>query len=183
MKLTSALCLIALLLVGCQNPYVAGYTGERVVPLADDAAVSVVGVNRADPVAWQFFNRELDTTRDRYRLLGSSTIVSGSQLRDSVAAEAGRELGASRVYYSFAYLDSTVERQTEETYHRGSSSAYDRFERRTYDTTRHWYEYRAYFFADAPPEASPEVPPEASPETRQDTPVPPGVDNDTGVDR
>ena len=148
--IAQALSLLVLLLTGCQNPYLGGYTGERAAPLDEGAAVEVVGVNRADPIAWQSFNQQLSAAQDSYQLLGSSTIVSGSLLRDGVAAEAGRELGATRVFYSFAYLNSTVERQTDETYHRGSSSAYDRFERRTYDTTRHWYEYRAYFFGDAP---------------------------------
>jgi len=151
MKNLVALCLFAALMVGCQNPYLGGYTGEREAPLAEEHPVLVVGVNRADPVQWQSFNQQLNAMRDQHALLGSATIVSGSLLRDTVAAEAARELGATRVYYSFAYLDSTVERQSDEYYHRGSNSDYDRFERRTYDTTRHWYEYRAYFFSDAPP--------------------------------
>ncbi|MEM9021839.1 MAG: hypothetical protein AAGC44_14885 [Planctomycetota bacterium] len=150
MRHLPALSLLTALVVGCQNPYVGGYTGERAGPLEDEAAVLVIGANRADPVQMQSFNRELNLVQDRYRLLGTSTIVSASLLRDPVAAEAARTLGASRVFYSFAYLDSTVERRSDETYHRGSNNAFDRFERRTYETTRHWYEYRAYFFSDQP---------------------------------
>ena len=142
---------LLLAVAGCKNPYVSGYTGDRALALPEGTPVQVLGANRADPIAMQAFDDQLAQARATRQMLGSSTIVSASPLRDEVAAQAGRQLGATGVYYSFAYLDSTVERQTDEYYRRSAASEYDRFERRTYDTTKHWYEYRAYFFSDGPP--------------------------------
>lgn len=143
--------LLCLLLTGCGNPFLVGYTGDRLDPLPDEMAVLVYGANRNDRVAIDLFNRRLNLARQEHRLLGTATIVSASSLRDQSAADAGREVGATSVYYSFAYLDSTVERQTTERYYDSPNSEYERFERRSSDTTKHWYEYRAYFFGDGPP--------------------------------
>lgn len=89
-----------------------------------------------------------------YELIGSSTIVSGSKLRDAAAAEAGRELGAALVLYNFGYLTSTVETERN-TYdssdhddHHGVDHHYRHTERSSTSSTKHWYEYRAYFFAE-----------------------------------
>jgi len=144
------LCLFAVLLMGCTNPYVAGFTGEDAMPMPDDAPVAVIGANRADPLQMRRFEQALADARKGQRMLGTSTIISATPLRDDVAAEAGRELGASLVLYTFAYLNSTVERSTQ--HYRRYSKSEDRYydERRSYESTRHWYEYRAYFFGSGP---------------------------------
>lgn len=147
--LTSVLGL--LLLAGCSNnPYLDGYTGQTTGPLPEDAPVAVIGANRADPLQMRDFDQAFDDAETGQQMLGSSTIVSDSRLRDAEAAKAAREVGASLVLYNFAYLDSTVERDTQ-TYERFNHSD-DRYqrERRSFDTTRHWYEYRAYFFKNKP---------------------------------
>lgn len=142
------LALTALLLVGCANPYLKGFTGEPGTPLAEDAPVEVFGANRGDAAQMDRFEAELSQARARHTELGNSTIVSAGSLRDETAAEAGRELGATLVLYSFGYVTSTVEtdRTTRHhTYdhdnHRHHGHSYD-----TTSTTKHWYEYRAYFF-------------------------------------
>ena len=87
--------------------------------------------------------------QERHTLLGSSTIVSGGALRDDAAAEAGRELGATLVLYNFAYITSTVETDSSTYVPRHSDNNthhYHNVERTQSDRTRHWFEYRAYFF-------------------------------------
>lgn len=138
------------LLIGCSNPYLDGYTGQAAAPLPDHAPVAVIGANRADPLQMRDFNQAMDQAKAKQQLLGTSSIISASQLRDTVAAEAGRELGASLVVYNFQYMHSTVERDTQ-TYRRYNRSNHDYYyDRRSFETTRHWYEYRAYFFDDKP---------------------------------
>lgn len=140
----------AVLLGGCANPYMRGFTGHAGLAMPDDAPIAVIGANRADPLQMANFDQALADAQASQRLMGSSTIVSAAPLRDAVAAEAGRELGASLVLYSFAYLNSTVERDTRE-YHRYSKANDEHIhERHSSDSTRHWYEYRAYFFAAGP---------------------------------
>lgn len=162
MKPSAFLSLIfpALLLVGCTNPYVEGFTGSAGVPLHEDAPVAVIGANRADPLQMRDFDQAMADAQAQQHMIGSSTIVSASRLRDAEAAEAGRQLGATLVLYNFAYLDSTVERDTQ-TYRRYDSSR-DRYydERHSYDVTRHWYEYRAYFFRPGPGERQGPTPPD-----------------------
>lgn len=142
--------LAVLLSVGCANPYLGGFTGDADPPLPEDAPVAVIGANRADPLAMAEFDDAYAHAKDHHTLLGTSTIVSGNALRDAVAAEAGRELGATLVLYSFAYITSTVETDTSTYYrHRDDDNNrhfhdVERTERT--DRTRHWFEYRAYFF-------------------------------------
>lgn len=141
-----------LLLTGCSNnPYLGGYTGQTSGPLPKDAPVAVIGANRADPLQMRDFDQAYQSAEAGQQMLGSSTIISDSRLRDAEAAAAAREVGASLVMYNFSYLDSTVERDTQ-TYERFSKSSDDRYqrERRSFDMTRHWYEYRAYFFKNRP---------------------------------
>lgn len=136
-----------LFLVGCQsNLYVAGFTGQPSMPMPDDAPVAVIGANRADPLQMRQFDQAIFDAKANQRMLGTSTIVTSAYLRDVEAAEAARQLGASLVLYNFVYLDSTVERSTQEfrRFSEDDNTYYD--ERRSFDTTRHWYEYRAYFF-------------------------------------
>lgn len=136
-----------LVLTGCMgNPYVDGFTGQPGLALPEDAPVAVIGANRADPLQMRDFDQALAAARANQRVLGSSTIISASPLRDAEAADAGRTLGASLVLYSFEYLDSTVERDTQSyrRYNKSDDTYY--YERRSFDSTRHWYEYRAYFF-------------------------------------
>lgn len=142
------LALTGLLLVGCANPYLKGFTGEPGVPLAEDAPVQVFGANRADATQMARLEAELAEARASHIEIGNSTIVSARLLRDGAAAEAGRELGATRVLYSFGYVTSTVETERttrHHTYdhdnHRHHGHSYD-----TTSTTKHWYEYRACFF-------------------------------------
>lgn len=141
------LALTALLHAGCAtNPYVKGFSGQAGTPMPEDAPVAVIGANRADPLQMRDFELALSDARANQLMLGSSTIVSATPLRDAEAAEAGRELGATLVLYNYSYLDSTVERDTQ-TYRRHSRNDDEYYhERRSFDTTRHWYEYRAYFF-------------------------------------
>ena len=101
--------LAVLLSVGCANPYLQGFTGDADPALPEDAPVAVIGANRADPLAMAEFDDAYAHAQQHHTLLGTSTIVSGGALRDAVAAEAGRELGATLVLYSFAYITSTVE--------------------------------------------------------------------------
>lgn len=148
---------LLLLLGGCAyNPYLDGYTGQTTGALPEDAPVAVIGANRADPLQMRDFDQAYDDAQAAQQMLGSSTIVSDSRLRDAEAAHAAREIGASLVLYNFVYLDSTVERDTQ-TYERYSESD-DRYqrERRSFDTTRHWYEYRAYFFKNKPADPRPQ---------------------------
>ncbi|MFI4861564.1 MAG: hypothetical protein ACIAXF_12895 [Phycisphaerales bacterium JB063] len=148
-RLLRLLPLLAILLaVGCTNPYLKGFTGDAAVPLGKDAPVQVIGANRDDAEQMRRFEAAKAQADREQVLLGTSTIVSASSLRDEVAAEAGRELGATHVLYSFAYVTSTVEtdrRTDHHTYdydnHRSHGRSYS-----TTSTTRHWFEYRAYFF-------------------------------------
>lgn len=156
--LTALTLFTALLNTGCaSNPYLNGFTGQAGLALPEDAPVAVIGANRADPLQMRDFDQALADAKANQRMLGSSTIVSSSPLRDAAAAEAGRELGASLVLYNFVYLDSTVERDTQSyrRYNKSDDSYYH--ERRSFDSTHHWYEYRAYFFKNAPadPDAVP----------------------------
>ncbi len=136
----------ALPLAGCTNPYLDGFTGRAGVPLPKDAPVAVIGANRADPLQMRSFDSAMTDAEAGQERLGSSTIISATPLRDSAAADAGRQLGATLVLYNFAYLDSTVERDTQSFRRYNSSDGGYEYERRSHDSTRHWYEYRAYFF-------------------------------------
>jgi hypothetical protein len=139
-----------LLLAGCTNPYLSGFTGQAGVPMPNNAPVAVIGANRADPLQMRRFEQAMADAKANQQQLGSSTIIAASPLRDTVAADAGRELGATLVLYNFKYLNSTVERDTQSyrRFDRSNDTYYD--ERRSWDTTQHWYEYRAYFFSDKP---------------------------------
>ncbi|MFN3166603.1 MAG: hypothetical protein ACE37H_06010 [Phycisphaeraceae bacterium] len=152
----ATLAAAVLLFTGCSNPYLSGFTGAAGVPMPDNAPVAVIGANRADPLQMRRFDQAMADAKAGQKLLGSSTIVSASPLRDTVAADAGRELGATLVLYNFKYLNSTVERDTQSyrRFDRSRDTYYD--ERRSWDTTQHWYEYRAYFFSDKPRSDSPE---------------------------
>lgn len=143
----ATLALAVLLLAGCTNPYLSGFTGNTGQPMPKDAPVAVIGANRADPLQMRSFDQALEDAQANQQLLGSSTIVSAAPLRDAVAADAGRQVGATLVLYNFAYLNSTVERDTQSyrRYDKADGTYYD--ERRSSDSTQHWYEYRAYFFA------------------------------------
>ncbi|XAM01156.1 hypothetical protein OT109_07165 [Phycisphaeraceae bacterium D3-23] len=146
------LALTTLLSVGCANPYLKGFTGDAGPALAENAPVQVIGANRADAEQMRVFETAHADAKQRHALLGSSTIVSASSLRDGVAAEAGRELGADLVLYTFAYVTSTVEIDRTTNHH---TYDYDnhRHHGRSHTTssrTRHWYEYRAYFFRATP---------------------------------
>jgi hypothetical protein len=155
----------AVLLVGCANPYLAGYTGDTRAPLHEDAPVRVIGANREDVLAMRVFDFAYSDAIAQQTLLGSSTIISTQGLRDGVAAKAARELGADTVLYTFAYVTSTVETDTTTRYSHfhddGNNRHYRDIERTRSDTTRHWFEYRAYFFVtDAgPPTGGPLDPP------------------------
>jgi len=137
--------------VGCTNPYLAGFTGQANPPLGEGARVEVIGANRQDARSIASFDAAYAEAERTHRLLGSSTIVSGTRLRDPAAAEAGRELGATLVLYNFGYITSTVETDpTYPSYHRrnhGVDDHYHHLERSGRSSTKHWYEYRAYFFA------------------------------------
>lgn len=142
------LVIAALLLAGCSNPYLKGFTGDAGTPLAEDAPVRVVGANRADAGQMRAFESAHADATARHTLLGTSTIVSGNSLRDSVAAKAARALGANLVLYSFAYIDSTVETDrtnNHDTYDHDNHRSHGRSYSYT-STTRHWYEYRAFFY-------------------------------------
>lgn len=150
--------LAAVLLVGCANPYLKGFTGDAAAPLPERAPIAVIGGNRADPLVMQRFDAAYADATAKHTLLGTSTIISASALRDADAAEAARELGATLVLYTFAYVTSTVETDTTTHYSNyhddGNNRHYRDIERSRSDTTRHWFEYRAYFFVtDAGPAA------------------------------
>jgi len=139
-KTTAVIACLLPHLIGCAgNPYIDGFTGQTTGPLPDDAPVAVIGANRADPLQMRDFDHAYADAKAGQQLL-----------RDADASEAARHIGASLVLYNFIYLDSTVERDTQ-SYQRFSKSGDTYYrERRSFDTTRHWYEYRAYFFTNKP---------------------------------
>ncbi|MEM9416582.1 MAG: hypothetical protein AAGA29_14070 [Planctomycetota bacterium] len=148
--------LTALLLVGCANinPYLSGYSGTSLEPLDEEADVRVFGANREDPLAMKVFEFAHQDAMADHTLLGTSTIVSARSLRDRTAAQAARELGANVVLYNYAYRTTTVETHTSTHYHRHEHGDRDDDDHHVHyvphhtrtDRTRHWHEYRAYFF-------------------------------------
>lgn len=148
MRLLSFSLAAALLLTGCTNPFVEGFTGTRGVSLHEHAPVKVVGADREVERQMKRFDEAMIVAEADRPMLGSSTIVSATPLRDETAVEAARELGASMVVYNFAYLSSTVERDRR-SYRRYDHDTGDYYhEYSSFDSTKHWYEYRAYFFAE-----------------------------------
>ena len=138
------------LLTGCarSNPYLRGYSGETRAQLEEEAQVRVFGVNREDPLAMNVFEFAHQDAMADHTLLGTATIISARSLRDAAAAQAAREIGADVVLYNFAYMNSTVETDYDTHYHNRKHDDHyhhDRHTTRT-DRTRHWYEYRAFFF-------------------------------------
>ena len=144
------LAIAALVMVGCTNPFVSAYTGDQRLQLADDAEVQVVGADRDDPNQAERFNRALAEARANHKELGSSSFITSSRLRDAHAEKAARELGADLVFYNIAYDGRTTELDSfgprySYRYRHGHYGFYA-YPRRHYTRTRHWYQYRAYFF-------------------------------------
>ncbi|MEM1211442.1 MAG: hypothetical protein AAGI68_04005 [Planctomycetota bacterium] len=140
---------VALTTGGCANPYVQGYSGERLTPLPAEVPVRVIGADEADAVAMRRFEAGQRSAAERGRLLGTATAVTDAVLRDAVAADAARQLGADTVLYRFGYLNATVETDVYESFERrrDDDGKKTRFTRRVIDRTRHWFVYRALFYA------------------------------------
>ncbi len=132
-------------LTACANPLVTGYTGSRTLPLSEQTPVLVIGADPANPLAIERYDQAIKAAHRGRSLMGTSTAISDAPLRDAQVASAARELGAAAVFYTYVYLNTTVERHA--TYHDRQDGRYEReISRRVSDTSRHWYEYRATFF-------------------------------------
>lgn len=153
----SLTCVLFLTVVtGCAtNPFISGHTGPRQTALPKDAPVRVLGADADDAEQIEAFDAALEQARQTATPMGVSSFVAGGTYRDAHAAQAARQLGANRVYYTFAYRSATVEQTQNFGYgfpvhtHAGSGSDDTVFiysAPTTDSDTRHWWQYRAYFF-------------------------------------
>ncbi len=128
--------------------------------MPDDAPVAVLGADADDPQQMKAFTAALEKARRSATPLGTSSFVRSATYRDAAAANAARQLGANRVLYTFAYQNATTEHSPQPGYafpvnthgHYGTAHS-DRnltviTAPTTTRTTRHWWHYRAYFFAE-----------------------------------
>lgn len=143
------------LLPGCVNPFVAGFSGQPGLARPNDARVQSFGAHDRDERAMAHLDHAFEEAETDRRLLGTSSIVSSSILRDRTAIDAGRELGADLVLYKYRYFDTTIENhsstscQTEtQHYDIHDYDTHQQCSKRTWEVTRHWYQYDVYFFAN-----------------------------------
>ncbi len=149
------ICLACSGALGCAaDPFVRGHTGPRAQPLPEAAAVSVLGADAEDPTQMDSFDAALAQARASATPLGTSSFVAGGAFRDEHAARAARRLGANRVLYTFAYRTATVEQTQSPGFgfpvhsRAGDDSVFVYNPPTTDSDTRHWWQYRAYFFRD-----------------------------------
>lgn len=153
---TTTLALAALLMVGCNNPFLSAYTGEQRAQLDEDAPVRVTAIDTDDPEQAGKLKEQLDDARTSHQQLGTASFISSHNLRNQHAADAARKLGADLVIYAKAYRNTTTEIESFGPYHgfhyrhyghcHYGYHGYYGYHRRSYARTKHWYQYRAYFF-------------------------------------